>query len=290
MRDDLYLAEVLRARHVTPQMIRVTLGGPGLHGYESSGIADEYFKMFFPAPGQAAPVLPDVVEGRWVYPEGAVEPVLRTYTVRRFDAAAGEMDVDFVVHRGGVAAPWAIKAAPGDKVGLSAAHGIYRPPADTTLRVIAGDATALPAVGRIVEELPAGARAVVYAEVAGPEERQSFDTEGDAEITWLYPGGGLTLQDAVKRHDDAGEHSYTWAGGEASAMREIRRHLRHDRGLPNERHSTLGYWRPAAEEWQRRFEKVAPEVRARVARARDLGRDSEECQDEFDAALQAAGL
>ncbi|MEV4893089.1 siderophore-interacting protein [Nonomuraea sp. NPDC055795] len=141
-------------------MIRVTLG---LDGYVSSGAADEYFKMFFPAEGQREPVLPEVVEGRWVYPEGVPEPVLRTYTVRRFTPATGEMDVDFVVHAGGVAAPWAMRARPGDRVGVSAAHGLHRPPREASWQLVVGDATALPAIGRIVEELPAGTSATVYA-------------------------------------------------------------------------------------------------------------------------------
>ncbi|MFI6497355.1 siderophore-interacting protein [Nonomuraea typhae] len=284
MSNDLFPAEVIGTRHVTPLMIRVTLG---LDGYVSSGAADEYFKMFFPAEGQREPVLPQVVEGRWVYPEDVAEPVLRTYTVRRFTPATGEMDVDFVVHEGGVAAPWAMQARPGDRVGLSAAHGLHRPPPEAAWQLILGDATALPAIGRIVEELPAGTRAKVYAEVAGPGERQEFDTRGEVEITWLYPGDAA-LPEIARRHDVRG--AYVWAAGEAGAMRAIRKHLRHDRRLPAGSFSTLGYWRPAAEEWQRRFEQVAPGVRARVAVTRERGGDSEQCQDEFDAALEAAGL
>ncbi|MFI6291355.1 siderophore-interacting protein [Nonomuraea sp. NPDC050790] len=284
MSNALFPAEVIRTRHVTPLMIRVTLG---LDGYASSGAADEYFKMFFPAAGQREPVLPEVGEGRWVYPEGVAEPVLRTYTVRKFTAATGEMDVDFVVHEGGVAAPWAMRALPGDRVGLSAAHGLYHPPAAAQWQLIVGDATALPAIGRIVEELPAGTRARVYAHVAGPEERQEFETRGEADITWLYPGDP-GLPEIVQSHDVTG--AYVWAAGEAAAMRAIRKHLRHERRLPADSFATLGYWRPAAEEWQRRFEQVAPDVRARVAVTREQGGDSEQCQDEFDAALEAAGL
>ncbi|MBB4913547.1 siderophore-interacting protein [Streptosporangium saharense] len=289
MTDGLYTAEVLRTRYVTPLMVRVTLGGPGLYGFAGSGVPDEYFKMFFPAPGRTAPTMPDVVDGRWVYPPGEPEPELRTYTVRRYDAAAGELDVDFVVHEGGVAGPWAVAARPGDRVGLAAPHGVYRPPADTGLRLLLADATALPAVGRIIEELPEGARATAYVEVAGPAEHQEFETAGEVEVTWIHPGDGTGLEQVLRAHDlDA--TTYVWAAGEAGVMRAIRRHLRHERGLPAERYATLGYWRPAAEEWQRRFSRVADDVRAKVAEARSSGKDSEECQDEFDAALEAAGL
>ncbi|MFI6390675.1 siderophore-interacting protein [Nonomuraea sp. NPDC050540] len=289
MSNGLFPAEVIGTRHVTPLMIRVTLG---LDGYVSSGAADEYFKMFFPAEGQREPVLPEVVEGRWVYPEGVPEPVLRTYTVRRFTPGTGEMDVDtmdvdFVVHEGGVAAPWAMRARPGDRVGVSAAHGLHRPPREASWQLIVGDATALPAIGRIVEELPAGTSATVYAQVAGPAERQEFDTRGQVDITWLYPGD-IGLPEVVRRHDV--RDAYVWAAGEAAAMRAIRKYLRHDLRLPADRFATLGYWRPAAEEWQRRFEQVAPDVRARVAVTRERGGDTEQCQDEFDAALEAAGL
>ena len=40
---------------------------------------------------------------RWPRPM----PVSREYTVRRYDPVAGELDVDVVVHAGGVASDWA---------------------------------------------------------------------------------------------------------------------------------------------------------------------------------------
>ena len=44
---------------------------------------------------------------------------------------------------------------PGDEVYVTQAMGWYAPPADTAWQLLAGDLTGLPAIGRILESLPA---------------------------------------------------------------------------------------------------------------------------------------
>ena len=41
--------EVLRREHLTPRMVRVTLGGPNVAGFESH-LPDEHMKLVFPDP------------------------------------------------------------------------------------------------------------------------------------------------------------------------------------------------------------------------------------------------
>ena len=83
--------------------------------------------MFFPVPGQDRPAVPRASTGGPVWPAGEARPTIRTYTVRRFDAAAGELDVDFVLHEGhGPAAAWARDARPGAWVGRLRARRALR--------------------------------------------------------------------------------------------------------------------------------------------------------------------
>src|SRR5690606_41431860 len=103
---------VLRTEPLTPTLIRLTLGGPGIEGFESH-VPEEHVRLIFPdEDGQLR--LPeangDVL--RWPRPF----PVSREYTVRRFDPDAGELDVDVAVHRGGGASDWAEAVEPGARV------------------------------------------------------------------------------------------------------------------------------------------------------------------------------
>ena len=68
-----------------------------------------------------------------MWPAGQARPAIRTYTVRRFDAGAGELDVDFVLHDGhGPAADWARDVRPGCWVGVSEPGGRYQPDPERT--------------------------------------------------------------------------------------------------------------------------------------------------------------
>src|SRR3954469_22549433 len=144
------VAEVVGTSRLTPHMIRVVLGGDGLSGFPAGEHTDHYVKLVFP------PDSPD--------PE---RPVTRTYTVRAWDAAAGELTLDFVWHGDeGLAGPWAAAARPGDRIqSLGPGGGSTRSPA-ADWHLLAGDESALPAIGAALERLPAGARALAFVEVS----------------------------------------------------------------------------------------------------------------------------
>ena len=126
-------ARVLRTAPVAPHTTRITFGGPGLAGFRGVGF-DQVVRLFFPQPGQREPVIPD--SGDWWETYQAIpedrRPALRNYTVRRFDPAALELDVDFVLHGDdGPASAWALRAAPGDVIGVSHDAASAQPPAAT---------------------------------------------------------------------------------------------------------------------------------------------------------------
>jgi NADPH-dependent ferric siderophore reductase len=55
------------------------------------------------------------------------------------------------------------------------------------------------------------------------------------------PGSTTLLADAVRDLTPPAGDGRAWGGGEALAMRHVRRHLREDRGLAAEAVSVLGY-------------------------------------------------
>jgi NADPH-dependent ferric siderophore reductase len=72
------LLHVLRVEQPTPGVRRITLGGEALAGFISAA-HDDHMKLFFPAPGEAEPVLPTTgPDGAPVFPEGR-RPIARDY-------------------------------------------------------------------------------------------------------------------------------------------------------------------------------------------------------------------
>ncbi|WP_067480299.1 siderophore-interacting protein [Actinomadura hibisca] len=246
---------VLRVTDITPGMRRVTLGGEQLKAFRSNGFDmppfvtegfDDHVKFFFTAEGEEHPVLPRQNISSLDWPEDA-RPLAKDYTPRRFDPVAGEVDFDFVRHGHGVASTWAQQAVPGQKAwiaGPKMAEG--HPEADWILAI--GDETALPAIGRWLEEMPEGTRAKVLIEVAAKSHRQHLPTRADVEITWLYrngaPAGTTTLlEDALRDLEWLPGKVFVWAGGEAVTLKPIRRHLKTERELSRDQMHITGYWR-----------------------------------------------
>lgn len=98
------------------------------------------------------------------FPKGDKRLDIRTYTIRRIHAQQGWFEVDFVLHEdAGPGSRWAAQATKGQQIGLSGPGGRTASPAGWML--LAGDETALPAIARIGEALPAATTGVVIIEV-----------------------------------------------------------------------------------------------------------------------------
>src|SRR5215470_17078434 len=169
------LLQVREVSRLTPKMVRIVVGGEALAGFVSAA-HDDHVKLLFPQPGQDKPVLPTPTPNGPVYPEGAPRPAARDYTPRSYDAAANTLTIDFVLHGEGPATSWAAQAQPGHFLGIGGPRGSFIVPDDFDWYLLAGDETALPAIGRRLEELPPGTHALVVVEVADAGEEQHFDT------------------------------------------------------------------------------------------------------------------
>ena len=238
------IAEVVRVIALTPSMSRITLAAPELadFGVEEPG---EIVTLGWPAPGREL-VLP---RSRWRFPPGTEDQHWRNYSVRAYDAARAEIDVDFFLHGDdGRASAWAIRAKPGDRVGFAGPRTHWRERdggADWSLLV--ADETGLPALLAILETLPAGHRATALVEVSGDGDRQRVETAADAELHWLSragrpPGTTTVLADALRDLALPHGRGRAWGGGEARAMRAVRDHLC-ERGIPRSAVQALGYWK-----------------------------------------------
>lgn len=154
----------------------------------------------------------------------------KVYTVRRWDPQSRELDVDFVKHGIGVGTTWAYRARPGDRIHLYGPSGSRALPEEADWLLVAGDDTAIPAIARLLEELPDDARAQVFIEVAEAAHRLDLRSLPHVAVTWLVRDGsragiGTLLLGAVKEADWWEGEPFAWVAGEQSTVRDIRRHL-----------------------------------------------------------------
>ena len=247
-RPQLRTVRVSRVDRITPHMVRITVGGDDLEGFTTHGPA-EHIKVFFPTPGRDRPVLPTWGPEDPVYVPGPERPTSRTYTPRRWRPQEGELEIDFVLHSGGgPGSNWAERAQPGDILAIAGPSAPYRPDPDAEWHLVAGDDSALPAIGNIVQALPRSARVHVFIEVGGASEEQPIDSDAQVQVTWLHRSSeedlaGRQLEAAIWNLKFPDGDGRVWLGCEASVMRDIRRHLLTERGLPRGAIHTQGYWK-----------------------------------------------
>ncbi|MFI5975992.1 siderophore-interacting protein [Streptomyces sp. NPDC051452] len=248
-----HTAQVVRTERLTPHMQRVVLSGTGLAGFAADTCTDHYVKLLFGPPGVTYPTPFDLERIRAEYPREQW-PVTRTYTVRAWDPEHRELTLDFVIHGDeGLAGPWAIHARPGETIHFMGPGGAYTPDPDADWHLLVGDESALPAIARALETLPAAARAHAFVEISGPEEEQKIDSE--VQVGWLHRGDrpvGEALLEAVRSLEFPEGRLHAFVHGEAGFVKELRRMLRVELQIPREDLSISGYWRLGHDEdgWQ----------------------------------------
>lgn len=238
------LLDVVQVTDITPAMRRITLAGPDLAGFTSLGF-DDHIKVFFFPPG-TKPVKPETGPEGIAFPEGMERPPMRDYTPRRYDAAAGTLEIDFVLHGDGPASGWAAQAAVGQKLLLGGPRGSMVVPLAFDWYLLMGDETALPAIGRRLEELPAGCKAVVVVEVASAQEEQRLATQADAEIVFVHRNGPARgearfLLDALAARDLPAGEAFAFIGAEGTVSKAVRAALE-ARGWNPAWIKAAGYW------------------------------------------------
>ncbi|MBK0417764.1 siderophore-interacting protein [Leucobacter sp. CSA1] len=244
--------EVIRVRDVTPRMRRVTLGGPQLFAFERDGLSlgpfhapgfDDHVKAIFAAPDELERALPvQLAEGiEW---RDAPARISRDYTPRRVDLAAGEVDLDFVLHGDGPASNWAREARPGDDLWIVGPKSSIVLPDRPDWVALIGDETALPAIGRFLDERPLDAPARIVVTISDPTSRQELSTRPDDTVEWVVaaPTDRAALERAVRAAlPEAGE-GFVWASGESRTLLPLRRYLGRERRIPKNRMCVTGYW------------------------------------------------
>ncbi len=217
---------LVRKQTITPNMLRITLGGADMKDFPSDQ-ESAYVKLLFPR-------------------ESESRPLMRTYTVRA--QREQEIDIDFVIHAdGGPAATWAIEADIGSRilVGGPGPKKLVDTAADWFL--IVGDMTALPAISVNIEQLPDNARGYVAIEVISEADIQDLNPPENIDIHWVinpHPGvNNDLLFEKVTQLPWLNGRPSVWSACELGSMRKLRDHFRAQPQLDKNDLYISSYWK-----------------------------------------------
>ncbi len=248
----LCLVEVVRTERISPNFVRVTVGGPSLAAMTKHGY-DHWFRLFLPQEdGETSFDLPKRVDTRgylqYLRMPAETRPPMRNYTVREFRPDALELDIDFVVHGDeGLATRFATRAKPGDTLALlDQGAGFEFDPA-VGHYLLAADETGLPAVAGILRDLPRDARGAAVIEVPHSDDVQELSPPEGVAVEWIVRGeharpGALALE-AVKRWAKPAEPTTGYLVGEQALATGARRWLVNELGVAKKSIVFSGYWK-----------------------------------------------
>jgi NADPH-dependent ferric siderophore reductase len=222
---------VTRVERPTPGFACITLAGPALEGFQSLSF-DDHLKLMLPQP------------------DGTV--AMRDLTPRAFDAARQELQLEIALHGHGPASLWAAQAAPGQTATIGGPRGSMIIPTDHDWHLLAGDVSALPAILRRLDELPAGTFAQVLVQVDGAADERPLRSAATLQVQWVRtPAQWLqSLRDAPLPAGDG----FAWLAGEARVVAQARQILLAERHHPRKALRAAAYWKQGASAFHERLD------------------------------------
>lgn len=227
---------VIGKRNITPNMLRVTLGGAGMAGYPASQEGG-YVKLR---------LSPENNGGR---------PIVRTYTIRQ--QRKDELDIDFALHGlesggAGPATRWAAQVEPGESIDVGGPGPAKPMLSSADWHLVAGDMTALPAISVHLANLPSSAKGDVVLSVRSDEDRQVLERPPGVNIHWLVElRAGSAPEYLADRVRDLGWRAgfvSAWVACEFSSMRLLREYLYAERKLSPSQQYISSYWKAGLNE------------------------------------------
>lgn len=222
-------------------------------------LTPHFIRVYFEIDDQQAELLAHVKSGsnnKLFIPAGEneIELITRTYTNRKIDLENRELLIDFVAHGdNGPASAWALKAVPGDilEIGMKQSFRPLVPDADFYLFI--GDATALPVICAIVEELPSYVMAKVLLEVYGKEDEIILCSAADVSVQWLHnaePEKGSILADAARNIEFPGGilKKYIYAATEYSTIKAVKDYFKTELNWDPHGLYACSYWKSGQSE------------------------------------------
>nr|WP_315397067.1 siderophore-interacting protein [uncultured Duganella sp.] len=213
---------VSAVRQLAPNFVSVTFKGESLHDFVSSSYDDHI---------------------KFILHDAAGERVMRDYTPRRYDREARELTLEFALHAEGHMSDWARQAQVGQQAVIGGPKGSMIIPTDYQWQILAGDASALPAIRRRLEELPAAADVLVL--VTG-EEAAALEFSSAARLRVQVLSTPDAIVAAFRAMQMPEGDGFVWCAGEAQMAKQVRDILFVDKGFPREAARISAYWKKGA--------------------------------------------
>jgi NADPH-dependent ferric siderophore reductase len=223
--------------------MRIVLVGDELDGFAIESAASSV-RLLLPDDATGTLEMPTWTGNQFELAGGERAPI-RTFTPRAFDADRLELTLDIVLHERGAATDWARRAEEGDEVAISGpGRSETLDPAARSF-LLAGDESAIPAIGQLLESIDPTCPIDVHIEIASPDARVDLPEHPLATIDWHDAVVGGSPGDAIiavitglDRLPDA-----VWVAGEAAAVQRLRTHLFDERGRSRTSVTARGYWK-----------------------------------------------
>lgn len=247
------LGRVSALEHCAEGVIRVVLRGEELGAFELDGQLvpamtstgfDDVIVLCFPNPAGGQVLRTQLGQDAEALSRGANPWTEREYTVRRHVPERNEIVIDFMLHGVGIADSWVRAARVGDWLGFISPRMCRALPVEPHLIAI-GDATALPAICRLLDEVPTATSLEVYLIADRAATGAIVPARPGALVRWIgsHSDPLAALRAQLARNPPRPEESWAWLAGESGLVTSIRRILVHEHAMDRERIQFTGYWK-----------------------------------------------
>lgn len=216
---------------LSPHFVRLQLTGASLSDFPI-GYEGGYVKLVFPLKGS--------VEAK---------PLMRSFTVRAFDAPNQTLTLDAVAHgdTGGPAANWIQQTREGHEIQIVGPGACQPINAGADWFLLAGDMSAIPAISVNLRQLSKTAKGHVVLEVISEADCIELDAPDGIEVHWIInpepEQPNSMLEDYVMSLPWQSGTVSVWVAGEFSASRALRQYFRHDKAVARDKMYVSCYWK-----------------------------------------------
>ncbi|MDG3085632.1 siderophore-interacting protein [Vibrio hannami] len=242
------VARVVSSQKLTANMQRIALQSDKFTDYPND-CEGGYVKLLFNKRGGT-----DIESG------STERPVMRTYTIRKYDPNAATIEIDFVRHthaekneladEGGFASRWAETAKPGDSILVAGPGLIQGLNQNADWYFLVADMTALPAMSVKLKILEADAKGYAIVEVLSEYDIQQLEHPEGIDVEWLIKPHGETsrLVETAKSKEWMSGSVSVWSASEFDSMRSLRQYFRNERSVDREYIYISSYWKKGVTE------------------------------------------